>query len=81
MTVLIEKRDSVCLNTCIGPVKVKDLKEARERFLATQSSENMAASDYNFRESGNIIENGNVIARISYNGKVWDNDDNEIEVA
>lgn len=58
-------------------VNVDSLKQASEICMEYRNAHDLGAST---DMSGKVTENGNDIARVSYNGRVWDLEDNEIIV-
>jgi hypothetical protein len=51
-------------------VYVDSLADARDVFLKFIAAGNLGASELS-RNAGLVTENGDAIARISYNGRVW----------
>ena len=64
------------LNKKIKTVEVKTFAEASKAISNYINKYNLTASCF---DGGQIIENGKQIARVSYNGRVWDMNDNEIK--
>ena len=60
-------------------VPVASFKEASQKWRAYRDEEGIGASGM-VRHDGDIVQGGKVVARVSYNGRVWDKADNEIIV-
>jgi hypothetical protein len=58
-------------------VPVRTLDEGRALWLALRDSEMLGASDM-VRGCGNYYEDGRLVARVSYNGRMWTPDGAEI---
>ena len=72
MRVLIEERDASYTKTVLVSVEVNTLREARDVFVKARKDNELLASDYRFKTSGQVlISDNSVLATISYNGRVW----------
>lgn len=60
--------------------QVATLREASQRVRDFIDSHGLGASDWCGTGAGMITENGKVIARVSYNGRVWSADGKDIEI-
>lgn len=68
----------VCrINNTTKMVKVNSFKDASIAITNYINKKLLGASTFS---GGQIIENGKQIARVSYNGRVWDMKDNEIKL-
>lgn len=71
---------SLVLNCNGMAVLCSDLKTARDVWVTHRDREDLGASDCK-RGCGDVKdERGNFVARVSYNGRVWDADGKEIEI-
>lgn len=60
-------------------VLVKDFADASDQFRAWIEKHDLGASDLR-RSAGDIVENGQRIAYVSYNGRVWNVNGQPLEV-
>jgi hypothetical protein len=69
----------VNLNSTAGRVSVEvaSLREASRALWAHVDGEGLGASDM-LKGFGNVTENGKVLARVTYNGRVWNADGSEV---
>lgn len=58
-------------------VRVMTLKAASEHWCAHRDSFRLGASDM-LRGNGNVKQGGKLVARVSYNGRVWNPDGTEV---
>lgn len=58
-------------------VSVRTLDEGRALWIALRDSEDLGASDM-VRGCGNYSEGGTVVAKVSYNGRMWTPDGVEV---
>lgn len=81
MVVLLSKetlvKDSMGMIHSFGnkviPMEIKSLKEASDVIRNYIEKNDLGSSCYS---GGDVFENGEQIARVSYNGRVWDMDGN-----
>ena len=60
-------------------VAAQDLKDARAKYLALIAQHELGGGNITI-QAGCVYGAGQQVARISYNGRVWDNDGNELKL-
>ena len=68
----VEKPNWNYTKNVLETVEVKDINEARALWCDIRDENCWGGSDYWFKTSGEILLGKKVIARVSYNGRVWD---------
>jgi len=74
LTIYLEKpKYSLSQTNALYTLPISNLTEAREAFLEIRDGYEFGASNYQFSETGTVLdEDNNPIAYISYNGRIWD---------
>ena len=78
MKLLIETRSETFFSNEQSYVNVKSYSDAKQKWNAIRDENYFGASDYQYRDTGTLID-GKSKLRFSYNGRLWDMNDNEVK--
>ena len=71
MILILEERNDFGPSNIEVRLTVKSIEDASIQFMSNQKDNYFGSRDYQYSETGNVFVNNKLIAKVSYNGKVW----------